>query len=235
PGWKAWWAANGDNFLAGRARDDSAGTETAEPPRLPTFYGFTVTSKRVVFIMDRSTSMESQTTYKPAGGKPGQDKPEGNQLFHIARFELRTVIRMLPEDTLFNVVMFSDGTRVWQPTLVPASRANREAAVAWIQATPPSGNTNTFDALETAFQIRGPSSDKRREQGADTIFLVSDGIPTVGRLIDPNMILMELGRMNRTRRVRVNTVAIGDALAGTDADFLKKMAEQNQGSFAWRK
>jgi len=166
---------------------------------------------------------------------------EGDRKIDIARYELRTAIRMLSDDTYFNVVMFSYGVRVWMMTMVPATKPNRENAIAWLKTIPAWGGTNTFDAVERAFQIQGPGNDKKRLQGADTFFLVSDGRPSVGRIIQSQEILDEVTRLNRSRRVRINTIAVGkeenpqDGTAGVDPKFLKDLAEQNFGQSVWRK
>lgn len=231
-GWKDWWRNYGESFLSGEARGTPPETEFKEGPKLPTFYGFEVNSKRVIFIVDRSGSMLEESEWMPPAK---DDKPDGKRRIDVAKFELRTVIRMLADDAYFNVILFSEGAKAWQPTLVPATKTNREAAVAWANALPAEGGTNTWDSLELAFQIAGASSDKKRDQGADTIFFVSDGQPSVGRLTDPNEILVELARLNRTRRVRINTITIGSEGSGIDPEFLKRMADENFGSSLWRK
>jgi HEAT repeat protein len=226
-GWKEWWKNYGESFLSGEARGTPPETEFKEGPKLPTFYGFTVNSKRVIFIVDRSGSMLEESEWMPPAK---DDKPDGKRRIDVAKYELRTVLKMLAEDAYFNVILFSEGARPWQQTLVPATRANREAAMAWAQALPAEGGTNTWDSLELAFQIPGP-----KNQGADTIFFVSDGQPSVGRLTDPNEILAELARLNRARRVRINTITIGKEGSGIDPEFLKRMAEENFGSSIWRR
>lgn len=252
--WQKWWEQNGAEFLGTRRRGVPADSGLEEEARKPTFYGFTVTSKRVIFILDISGSMLEAAEWKPEpapklptdkAGKPDPnagDKPAGDRKIDVAKYELRTAIRLLSDDTLFNVVLFSYGVKVWQPTLVPATAANRQSAIQWIESIPAWGGTNTFDSLEMAFSIKGPPQDKKREQGADTFFFVSDGRPSVGRIVDPDAILQEIGKINRTRRVRINTVAVGkddlqrtDSGGGVDPEFLRKLAAENYGQSVWRK
>lgn len=239
--WEKWWGSNKEAFLSGKARNVVAETEVPADPKLPTFWGFTVTSKRVIFVVDISGSMLEECEQLPPTSSPSNDAPESKQKIHVAKYELRQVVRMLSEDTLFNIVAFSFGVQPWQSTLVPATKANKEAALVWIKSLPAVGGTNTFDSLEAAFQIKGPPNDKKRDQGADTIFFVSDGRPSAGRIVDPNQILQELGRLNQPRRVKINTVAVGKEETqnaqggGVDPGFLKRLAEQNFGSSVWRK
>jgi HEAT repeat protein len=252
--WQKWWEQSGAEFLGTKRRGVMGDSGLEEEGRKPTFYGFTVTSKRVIFILDISGSMLEAAEWKPEpapkvptdkASKPDPnagDKPAGDRKIDVAQYELRAAIRLLSEDTLFNVILFSYGVKVWQPTLVPATAANRQAAIQWINSIPAWGGTNTFDSLEMAFSIKGPPQDKKRDQGADTFFFVSDGRPSVGRILDPDAILQEIGKINRTRRVRINTVAVGkddlqrtDSGGGVDPEFLRKLAAENFGQTVWRK
>ena len=61
----------------------------------------------------------------------------------------------------------------------------------------------------------------------DTIFFLSDGRPTVGDFTDPDDILREVKSANELRKVKLHTLAIGEF----QKDFMKKLAEQNEGTF----
>ena len=65
----------------------------------------------------------------------------------------------------------------------------------------------------------------------DELFLLSDGVPTAGDVKDPDEILAIVKQANRYLHVRINTVFTG---VGQGADFLRKLAEQNDGVFVRR-
>ncbi len=66
---------------------------------------------------------------------------------------------------------------------------------------------------------------------ADTIFFMTDGTPTAGKLLDPDRILETVAEWNRTAQLTIHTVAVGDEC---DAKFLEKLARENGGQFVKR-
>ena len=120
------------------------------------------------------------------------------------------------DDTVqFNVILFSGGVRVWSEFLVEGSPDNAAKARAFLVNVRPDGPTNLFGALMTALSF----------QDVQTIFLLTDGNPTFGRVVLPSAILVELERVNRDRHVVINTIAAGDVRA----EFLAELATRNGG------
>ena len=100
-----------------------------------------------------------------------------------------------------------------------------------MQRLQPENGTNTWEALRVAL----------RDEDVDTIFFLSDGTPTVGKVVDQDEILAEVRELNRWRRVRIHTVALlkGEAPASMGAEenpaasasFMRRLAEENGGDF----
>lgn len=76
--------------------------------------------------------------------------------------------------------------------------------------------------------------------GADTFFMVTDGAPTLGKIIDKDEILNEIKKINQFRCVKINIVAIGepplnpnylDPELDVDVKFLMKLADATGGIF----
>jgi uncharacterized protein YegL len=76
------------------------------------------------------------------------------------------------------------------------------------------GATNLFDALERA----------HADPLVDTIYLLTDGAPTAGKLRDPDAIVAEVQRWHRTRRVTIHTIAVG-----MDGALLKRLSALSGG------
>ena len=76
--------------------------------------------------------------------------------------------------------------------------------------------TNVFDTLEAALK------DRR----IDTIYLLTDGVPTRGRITEPGAILEEIGIQNRLRGVTIHCIAFGE-----ESKFLEDLAKQNGGQY----
>jgi uncharacterized protein YegL len=86
----------------------------------------------------------------------------------------------MTKESWFNVIAFNHSVTQWQPKLLQATDANKEAAYAWIRDMNPSGSTYVDGALRMAFKMAG-TGDYDRTYGPvtiDTILLMSDGAPT---------------------------------------------------------
>ncbi|MEN8149824.1 MAG: LamG-like jellyroll fold domain-containing protein [Planctomycetota bacterium] len=122
--------------------------------------------------------------------------------FEFAREHLRRSLKALPSDVRFAIIGFGDEAEPFRSTkaLVPASKGNVAKAIREldrIEAKPDTtgkkrphgvlrGTTNLHGALRKAFQLtsRGLVNENEHvaeatfRDGADTIFLLSDGKPT---------------------------------------------------------
>lgn len=247
--WKEWWGKNEQAFVKGEYKPEGK-PEIKGGKGSTGYYGIPIESKRIIFVCDKSGSMEEPSDWKPGEGeiqtgskKDGDsDKPEGTQKWHIAKFELRRAIRGLTEDTLFTIIVYAEEVDQWQPTLVPATPKNKKEALKWVDAIKIGGGTNLFDAIERAFQTLGPAKDPEKNTGADTIYVMSDGRPNKGQISDTNAICAKVKEMNATRKIKIHAIALGKADLqktedgkGVDPDFMKKLAEENDGTFVWRK
>jgi len=192
------------------------------------FFRFSVQSDMVLFILDISGSMKWPGA--PQGIK--ESEWQGSRI-DLAHRELFKTIEGLSKETKFNVAVFSGAVMAWQKAEVQATKENQLAAIAWIREQLPRGGTATYDAIDYGIS-------KTR---ADTIYFLSDGVPSGGRFEEPERILMELRKANRFRRVSINTVALivgkadyESALKYEDpdemAEFMNRIAEENYGSFA---
>ena len=60
--------------------------------------------------------------------------------------------------------------------------------------------------------LRGgaPSLDRpeREDEAPDTIFLLTDGVPSEGRLQDPNFLLEYIGERNRDLQLRIHCISL---------------------------
>ena len=92
----------------------------------------------------------------------------------------------------------------------------------------PRSSTNLFGGLEEAFKYAGRGSyDKSYGVAADTIFLLSDGSPTAGRLQKPDEILAEMRKINALKRIAIHGIAIGRGVGA----LLRRLAAEHDGQF----
>lgn len=170
-------------------RRDDVGPRKATPSTsASTYYGVSVHSDRVLFIVDLSGSMAFPW---------GTDTTR----IDIARAELAQVLEKLDPGTLFNIIVFSDKVRAWRKGEVLATPDTRKRALKWMEKAfkEPRGGTYMHAALEKAF------SENRR---IDTIFFLTDGLATDGAPSVPEAILASVSSWNRYRRVVIHTIAL---------------------------
>jgi hypothetical protein len=200
------------------------------------FYGLRVESDRVLFVVDVSLSMEEPAKRPGRKGtatgdpEPGEDGKPLRKI-EVAKNELRRVLRGLPEGTRFGLVLFSFRPEVWDQGLVKMDGEVRKKAIAWVDALRTREATNVYDALEEAFRIGTEKSPLRAAGPPDTIYFVSDGAPTVGKFLQPDLIREHVRRWNRGRNLKIHVVGVGD---DHDVLFCRNLAEENGGYYVAR-
>lgn len=200
--WQKWWKdAKGTFKFPPLARGLLLAAKAPGANRA-SYYGLPLFAKRLVFIFDTSGSM--------AGAR-----------LDAAKRELINAITTLPDDAYFGIVVFNSRVDPWQKQLVPASRANKDAASRFISGLPAREQTGTYDALIAAFNY-----------DAEAVYLLTDGAPTTGKIVNPVEIVAAITRGNLARRLTIYTIGIGAGPEGGPFDvFLKELATQNYGQY----
>ena len=242
--WNTWWKIHGESAeIKGitreefdRLREESANASTG------TYYGLRVISKFVTFIVDVSGSMEEPyivdleekgkkrdrkgggTGVEPKKGEKGTRKRRQGERkkIEVARSELSRAIGGLPLGTQFNLISFDSIFQPWQANLIEMSEETREDAQAYIQGLKPGGMTNIYDTLMKALE----------DPAVNTLFFLSDGAPTSGKITDTAAILAAVREANEVRKVKINT--IGFHLEPAAEELMRKLAEENYGTFVPR-
>jgi len=232
-GWAHWWKENREAYVSGERtltpgapgpprRGDGPGGEA-------NYYGITVESKRILFVLDVSGSMD-----RPGDGEGGESK------FEAARREFLRCVRSLDGESWFTLFVFHDTVSKWRPRLVRADAAAREEVAKWVEGLGVASWTNTYAALEEALNASAanPRNNMGKDyaQAADTIFLLTDGAPTTpgGKLRDAQgnpeylRVLEAVRAWNGDRRVAIHAIGVGLEI---NADFLSTLARENGGTF----
>lgn len=118
-----------------------------------------VQPKDVVLVFDTSGSMQG---------------PKIEQ----ARKAAQTIIGALNPKDRFNIIRFSGDVISFRPTVVPADKANREAARAFVEEFRAIGGTAIDDALQQGLASI-PKPEERPGRAPFLIFM-TDGLPTIG-------------------------------------------------------
>lgn len=169
-----------------------------------------------------------------------------------AKKELVNCVKGFGPAVKFNIIAYSDEIWSWKEELTEASEKNKDDAIAFVKKLEADGLTHTDDAIKEAFSKgmghrKGNTDDDRPLTGpkgkfdddeVDTIILITDGAPTHmggggGRHMPPDsqMIIDEIlswvKKENRFRKITIHTMGF----LGANKDFLKQLADENNGSF----
>jgi len=236
--WNSWWDREGEDAeIRGitreeyeRIRAEAANSTTG------TYYGLRVISRFVTFIVDISGSMEEpyevDSVKLPGGrkgrgtgvngGQKGNKKREKLAKIEVARRELLRVIDAIPDGTQFNIIAFESTFTPWRPALVEMEDGIRHDALDYVRKLTPRGMTNVYDTLTSALD----------DPEVNTIYFLSDGAPTMGKIVEPDGILAEIRALNQMRKVKIHT--IGFHLDPAASILMRKLAEENHGTFVER-
>ena len=230
---------------------------TGAAPVEPTYYGEKVYSDKVVFVIDLSLSMNEEMVVDremivretgavvSGGDQPGgagEKKPaarDDGEIIPIewwkirtrmdfARSQLKYVISTLKRDQWFDIVWFSDSVKSWQGRMVAAQPATKVKAAEWIDSLKCEGGTNTWGGLMKGLNLVGRgTADENYSRGADTLYFMSDGAPSIGDVKDPEQIVSAVERIHKVRRVKIHVVQIGTS----PLPFMKRLASVTGGNY----
>jgi Mg-chelatase subunit ChlD len=173
-----------------------------------------------------------------------------------AQQELVLAILDMDPRVHFSMVCFGgERTEIWSDRLLAATPPNQLKAVEAVEKLRADGATNTMDGLHIAFGFLGREPvkgqppapvalDAKRKvdepavllrlNGADTVFLLTDGKPNRGAVPEPPRILDEVRKINEVRRVRIHVVGVGESDRGVDPpdpEWCRRLAEENGGTY----
>jgi hypothetical protein len=233
--WRAFWDTEKDKVTVQEKKEKPSSGATSAA----TFCGIPVQGTRVVFVLDLSGSMmwpmEEETTDK---------KKKQSIRLDFAKRELRAAIDALAPNAMFNLVTFNGNPKpeLWNKDLVPANEKNRERFKKHVDGLRADGGTNLWSGLDEALKIKFQVQGQRYGANIDELFVLSDGAPNLGDVIDPVEIVRVVKETNRSAKVRINTVFISSAspeevrrmeaqMSMTPQRLMRRLAEENGGVF----
>lgn len=135
-----------------------------------------------------------------------------------ARTALHQALASLGTGDRFRLIAFSNGVRHFQEGYARASRTTLEAARRFVDDLQPTGGTNLAGAVTAALAV---TSDAER---MPLVFLLTDGIPSVGEQAPDRIAAEAAGRIGRTR---IFTFGVGQDV---NTYLLDRLAVEGRGS-----
>jgi len=223
--WASWWKANSTARL----------NDTGERPKLAygTYYGIPVPPGRVGFVIDLSGSMRD-----PLGEGPASDHLknarylEGKDIktrIDLAREELIHAVESLPDRAWVYVITYNDSAIPVITTKGPqrATAALKKKLATRLRALSANGKTNIHDGLFRAFHPSRKPSRRDLTDGPDTLFLLTDGNPSVGSLTSRIELRDAVLAWNLGRAIRIHTINLG----ARQSRWLDQLARDTDGQF----
>jgi hypothetical protein len=235
--WQRWWKANADGFEVPDEPTPQALLETARESAGMTFFGIRTESRRVLFVLDVSGSMEfSMTPRNNPNDDPGRpyDLPAAGEASRLtaAKRDMIGALGGLRDGGLFNLVLYASDVWTWDDDLVAIDSEVRQEVFDYIDRVEAVGGTNIYGALLRAFEIAGvKGGGEWSEPTIDTIYLLTDGRASVGLTVNPEEILAFVAARNRSAGIVIHTIGLSGA---HDAYLLRSLAEQSGGTYVAR-
>ena len=183
----------------------------------------------VVFVLDRSGSMDGVTTGF-AGTQLGMSQFKSELLglgldilndasgkhvptkLAVAKAELIRTLRAMPDGTRFNVIWFDDDIKTPSQRMMILEPGNRQLVERFISRINAGSSTAAVPALEAAYRM-----------GARRVVLLSDGLANSGGDGDD---MLAHARVQMQHGVRFDTVGLG---IDQDARLLQRLASESGG------
>jgi hypothetical protein len=213
--WAAWWRDNQATFKfpEGLQRPEVRKIENLVYGNATRYYGLPLYARRMVFVIDVSMSMRAPASMPGLG--------TGISRIMAAKRELVSAINALDSNVSFGIVSFHRDSTMFRKQLLEATSENKADAIRFVQSAQMEIGTSTYDALLAAFKY-----------DAEAIYLLTDGAPASGTIVNPVAIVNAITAQNRSRRESIYTIGIGVGPQGSIFEvFLQTLAERNHGLF----
>ncbi len=249
--WRKWWTKFGAGFVvptdeeiaAAKAKAEKALEGYAKPDKRK-YHNIETLSRKMLFVIDISGSMRDKIVLPPDATAELQAEYPDRMKMEIAKKATIDFLATVDSNVYFNIITFAGKVEMWRDSLVSGSqRTTAIKHVAKLKALEPSTGgrkgggggeeqkTNTYAALMAAFgQAEAAVPDWKARTKVDTIFLVTDGLPTTGEIVEVPKLIREITELNKSRGIVIHVITF-DKIAHQQ---LTPLATQNGGQCVLR-
>lgn len=213
--WREWWALVRSGQIAGQSPKTQGGiAESTEA----SFFGVRPMSDRIVFVIDRSGSMQSAFGMGTTGASNA-----GLRRWDEAENQLLGFLEAIGPKARFDVILFHDIAESWRGSLVPTSKDNLKAVREWLRFQRPNGGTQLRAGVDLALHTAPDGAIDLAKIEADTVIVLCDGETAEGAAwVEPF-----LERILPTTRMVFHGVQVGSQ----GDETLSKLACGSRGDF----
>ena len=230
--WRKWYSDNKDTFEVPIELPKSSEEEALEKVGM-TFFGLRTESQKVLFVLDISGSMDF-----PMRTYTNSKETSGETRLSVAKRELLQALAGIREGGMFNIVLYSNDVWSWSDEPVVMNAETRAEVTTFVEGLTAMGGTNLYGAIKGGLDAcRGEA--RRKDVGNpkwvtpvyDTVFVLSDGAPSVGISTDREDILDMAAEENSDMSVTINSIGLSTE---QDAILMRRLAEQTGGKYVAR-
>jgi len=182
----------------------------------PKSFIFDVPTGNCVFVLDYSGSMDAKFTMSTG---------EKISRLQFVQREFEKTALNFDNKTKFDIIIFSNSPILWRTSLAESTLQNIKEGIAVTKKYKAGGGTDIFTALTIAWDI----------PQVETIYLLTDGVPTSG-VTNIDTIINKVKTRYQTKPVKLNTIAF---LMGSDPSdnkplsksFMKSLADATNGTY----
>jgi len=227
--WRRWWKDNKEGFVVSDATEKSDEEKALEGVGL-TFFGLRTESEKVLFILDASGSMNEPMATYTGGGRAGETR------LTVAKRELMKALAGVKDGGTFNIVVYAADVWTWSEEPVVMEAMTREEATIFVEEITAIGGTNIWGCIEKGLDMSQGRKSKKGlskwvQPNYDTLFLLTDGQPSIGISTNREEILDMVRERNEGLGLVINTIGLS---SDQDAVLMRRLAEENNGTYAAR-
>ncbi len=213
-GWREFWQREG-----AQVRLRPAGPRAGVRRTRATMRDVPVMGRDVAFLLDASASMKKTVP------DPADPAAAAVARLELAGRQIAAAVARLRKGTHYSLLTFTKTTTARFEETAGRRRGEREALTSFLAGLRAEGGS---DILGGILHVLAAEAERADPDGLEELFVVSDGLPSGGEVVEPARILQIVRELNRGRRIRIHTVFAG---TGAGEEFLRQLAAENDGEF----
>lgn len=211
---------HGDNpaawalVLAGKPVDPRTAAQRTWPAHA---FGIPLAGRRLVFVLDNS--LRSGDPHRFGTGArmeevcavPGGTPLFGSRLRTVGQFahaHLERAVKDLPGETRFNVLTFNEKVSAVFERPVASNPGTRKTLAETLAGLKVDNGIASYDALTQALDLAGSKDSVAWAKGPDEILFVTCNMPTMGEIVEADVVAAAIALKARLRMVTIHTVGI---------------------------